>query len=105
MRHAIIRRVARCPLAAGVAIIACACATSTHSASSNGRDIDLRAETREVSSSITAGATLASLLRAYRVADAEAARVIASAQTVFDVRKVRVRQPFRLDQAFDGTLR
>jgi murein DD-endopeptidase MepM/ murein hydrolase activator NlpD len=49
--------------------------------------------------------TLGSLLRAYRTADADAARVIAAARSVFDVRKVRVNQPFRLYQAIDGTIR
>ena len=93
-------------VAVAIASLAAAgCAASGPSALAVGRDINLRAETRAISARIAAGMTLGSLLRAYRLADGEAARVIAAAASVFDVRKVRVNQPFLLDETTDGLLR
>jgi murein DD-endopeptidase MepM/ murein hydrolase activator NlpD len=71
----------------------------------NAVDIALPADIRTISARVLPGATMASLLRAHRVADSEVAALVAHASRVFDVRRVRVDQPYRLAQAFDGALR
>jgi murein DD-endopeptidase MepM/ murein hydrolase activator NlpD len=48
---------------------------------------------------------MASLLRAHQIAEAEVSALVARASTVFDLRRVRVHQPYRLAQALDGALR
>jgi murein DD-endopeptidase MepM/ murein hydrolase activator NlpD len=68
-------------------------------------DIHLPADSRTVSARVVRGATLPSLLRAHQVAEAEVAALVARASGVFDLRKVRVNQPYRLTQAVDGALR
>ncbi len=66
------------------------------------RDIVLKSEHVIVSARVAAGATLASILRAQSVAVSEIARLIARIATVFDVRKVRANQPYRLATNADG---
>src|SRR4249919_2661073 len=68
-------------------------------------DIMLSLETTVVSSRVRAGATLASVLRAHDVAVAEAAVIVAQAGSVFDLRKVRANQPYRLETMPGGSVR
>lgn len=68
-------------------------------------DIVLSLETTIVSSRVRAGSTLATLLRAHDVAVSEAAAIVAQAATVFDLRKVRANQPYRLETTHAGTVR
>ena len=68
-------------------------------------DIMLSLETTVISSRVRAGATLASVLRAHDVAVAEAAAIVAQAGSVFDLRKVRANQPYRLETTHVGTVR
>ena len=64
----------------------------------------LRSEHIVVSARVTAGATLASILRAQAVAVAEVARLIERIASVFDLRKVRANQPYRLETTPDGAI-
>jgi murein DD-endopeptidase MepM/ murein hydrolase activator NlpD len=68
-------------------------------------DIMLSLETTVVSSRVRAGATLASVLRAHDVAVADAAAIVAQAGSVFDLRKVRANQPYRLETMPGGSVR
>jgi len=68
-------------------------------------DILLALETTVVTSRVHAGATLASVLRAHDVAVADAAAIVAQAAAVFDLRKVRANQPYRLETTNTGTIR
>jgi murein DD-endopeptidase MepM/ murein hydrolase activator NlpD len=68
-------------------------------------DILLSLETTVVSSRVHAGATLASLLRAEHVALADTAAIVSQAASVFDLRKVRANQPYRLETTHTGTVR
>jgi murein DD-endopeptidase MepM/ murein hydrolase activator NlpD len=68
-------------------------------------DILLSLETTVVSSRVRAGATLASVLRAHDVAVSDAAAIVAQAASVFDLRKVRANQPYRLETTPAGTVR
>jgi murein DD-endopeptidase MepM/ murein hydrolase activator NlpD len=68
-------------------------------------DVRLPVESRIVSARVVAGATLASVLRGCKVAEAEVAEIVSRAASVFDLRKVRTAQPYRLEQAGDGVLR
>ena len=69
-----------------------------------GADIALVKETHLVRARVAAGATLASLLRAEGVAVAEVADVVSRAGRVFDVRRLRARQPYRIEKAIGGAL-
>jgi murein DD-endopeptidase MepM/ murein hydrolase activator NlpD len=68
-------------------------------------DIALRSEHVVVTARVTAGATLASLLRARSIAAADVAMLIERAASVFDLRKVRANQPYRLETDLAGTVR
>jgi murein DD-endopeptidase MepM/ murein hydrolase activator NlpD len=71
----------------------------------SGVDVHLPADLRLVSARVRPGSTMASLLRAHQLAEAEVAELIARASAVFDLRRVRVDQPYRLARALDGALR
>lgn len=68
-------------------------------------DIALPADIRTISARVLPGATMASLLRAHEVAESEVAALVAHASRLFDLRRVRVDQRYRLAQALDGALR
>ena len=68
-------------------------------------DIMLALETHVVSARVRAGATLATLLRGQDVAAADAAAIVAQAASVFDLRKVRANQAYRLETTPGGTVR
>src|SRR5204863_1931324 len=68
-------------------------------------DIMLSLETTVVSSRVRACATLASMLRAHDVAVSDVAAIVARAASVFDLRKVRANQPYRLETTHAGTVR
>jgi murein DD-endopeptidase MepM/ murein hydrolase activator NlpD len=68
-------------------------------------DIPLPRDTRVVSANVASGATLASVLRGYKVAEADIAAIVARAASVFDVRKLRTARPYRLEQANDGLVK
>jgi murein DD-endopeptidase MepM/ murein hydrolase activator NlpD len=90
------------------ALIASACSAAveqTAELASNAVDIVLPPDVRLTSARVNPGATLASLLRAHEIAEAEAAALVARASAVFDLRRVRADQPYRLAQALDGALR
>ena len=77
----------------------------TVDARARAADIPLPPEMRIVTARVAAGATLASVLREHQVAPAQAADLVARATAVFDVRKVRAAQPYRLEQAAGGVVR
>jgi murein DD-endopeptidase MepM/ murein hydrolase activator NlpD len=68
-------------------------------------DILLSRETTVVSSRVRAGATLASMLRGHDVAVADVAAIVSHAAAVFDLRKVRANQPYRLETTHGGEVR
>jgi len=70
-----------------------------------GADVDLPSDLRLISARVFPGATMASLLRANQIAESEVAALVARASRVFDLRRVRVDQPYRLARALDGALR
>jgi murein DD-endopeptidase MepM/ murein hydrolase activator NlpD len=98
----------RATLLVVAALIASACSAAveqTAELASNAVDIVLPPDVRLTSARVHPGATLASLLRAHEIAEAEAAALVARASAVFDLRRVRADQPYRLAQALDGALR
>jgi murein DD-endopeptidase MepM/ murein hydrolase activator NlpD len=74
-------------------------------ASKAARDIVLQPDRSVVSARVAAGATLASLLHAQQVATEDIAQLVARAGAVFDLRKFRANQPYRLERASSGMLR
>lgn len=96
----------------GAGLAASACDTQTHASAARTDtlpaakgDILLSLETTVVSSRVRAGSTLASLLRGHDVASADAAAIVSRAASVFDLRKVRANQPYRLETTPAGTVR
>jgi len=67
-------------------------------------DIALAPDARLVQAKVAAGATLASLLRAEGIAVAEIGSVVSRAASVFDVRRLRANQPYRIQTAIGGAL-
>jgi murein DD-endopeptidase MepM/ murein hydrolase activator NlpD len=91
-----------------LALVASACSAGidrTAELASRAVDIYLPADVRLVSARVTPGSTFVSLLRAHEIAEAEIAALVARASSVFDLRRVRADQPYRLAQALDGALR
>jgi murein DD-endopeptidase MepM/ murein hydrolase activator NlpD len=68
-------------------------------------DIALVSEVRVITAKVARGATLASLLRAEHIVASDAATLVAKAASVFDLRKVRDGQPYRLKRTEQGALR
>jgi murein DD-endopeptidase MepM/ murein hydrolase activator NlpD len=68
-------------------------------------DIVLSRETTVVASRVRAGATLASMLRGHEVAVTDVAAIVSHAAAVFDLRKVRANQPYRLETSHGGAVR
>ena len=84
---------------------ACVAPAPAASARAAARDVVLAAETTNVSAHVAAGATVASLLREQGMTPLEVADVIGRAAAVFDLRKVRAWQPYRLKRSIGGVLR
>ena len=96
-------------IGAGLALSACDLRTNasgrTDARPAAKGDIALSLDTTMVSARVHPGATLASMLRAHDVAVTDAAAILAQAASVFDLRKVRANQPYRLETTHTGTVR
>jgi len=97
-------------LGAGLATSACDTRTNasvarTDTLTAATGDVVLARETRVVSARVRPGATLASVLRAHAIAVSDAASIVAQAASVFDLRKVRANQPYRLETTHTGAVR
>lgn len=68
-------------------------------------DIALAADTTIVSAKVAAGATLASILRTNEIVATDVAALIERVASVFDLRRVRARQPYVLVKDADGLVR
>ncbi len=79
--------------------------TVASSPNRSAHDVPLAADIRVVSARVARGATLASLLRAQDVAASDVAALVGQAASVFDLRKVRADQPYRLRTSLQGSLR
>jgi murein DD-endopeptidase MepM/ murein hydrolase activator NlpD len=69
------------------------------------KDIALRSETVVVSARVAAGATVASLLHAHQIASDDVVTFVERTAAVFDLKKVRANQPYRLVRVIDGPLK
>jgi murein DD-endopeptidase MepM/ murein hydrolase activator NlpD len=70
-----------------------------------GRDIVLPVDFTVVEARVAPGATLASLLRGVGVVAGDVAAAVDRAASLFDVRKMRAGQPFRLERWTSGAIR
>ena len=75
------------------------------SARALARDIALAADTTIVSAKVTAGATLASILRTNEIVASDVAALVERVTAVFDLRKVRVNQPYVLVKTAQGLVK
>jgi murein DD-endopeptidase MepM/ murein hydrolase activator NlpD len=71
----------------------------------HGEDIALAADFTLMSARVVAGATLSTMLRAQNVAVADVEAAVQRAAAVFDVRKVRKDQLYRIEKRLDGSIR
>jgi murein DD-endopeptidase MepM/ murein hydrolase activator NlpD len=69
------------------------------------RDIQLVLDTTVVSAKVASGATLASILRAQNIVASEVSELVLRAGAVFDLRRVRRDQPYRIETTPQGTVR
>jgi murein DD-endopeptidase MepM/ murein hydrolase activator NlpD len=91
-----------------VSVLASACrrVESVAAVHAAGRDIVLAADKTVVSARVASGATFASLLREQGLTATEVADIATRVAAVFDLRKVRAAQPYRLERATaDGAMR
>jgi murein DD-endopeptidase MepM/ murein hydrolase activator NlpD len=111
-----VRYSSRFATAAILATIACAAQSCGRPSESAGQpppaplaaaahDIALEPDRILMSARVAAGATLASVLHAQQVTAAEVAELVARAGAVFDLRKFRANQPYRLERRSSGALK
>lgn len=97
------------PLVTAVLLSACRAQTDARAggtpAHSIARDIQLVADTTVVTAKVAAGATLASILKTNAVVASDVVALVEHTASVFDLRKVRAQQPYRLVRTSDGLLR
>jgi murein DD-endopeptidase MepM/ murein hydrolase activator NlpD len=94
-----------CPVLLLLAVTACRPAEAPVAVTPAGADLPLVREAITVSATVGSGATLASILRAQGVVGGDALDVVAQASSVFDVRRIRAAQPYRIQKTIDGALR
>jgi murein DD-endopeptidase MepM/ murein hydrolase activator NlpD len=70
-----------------------------------GQDIFLTPDTASIRGTVSAGATLDSMLRDHGLAAGAVNAAVAAAAGVFDARRLRAPQPFVLERTLDGQLR
>jgi murein DD-endopeptidase MepM/ murein hydrolase activator NlpD len=70
-----------------------------------GRDILLERDTEIIEATVPRNATLAGLLRAHQVSDELANDIVNAAREVFDLRRLRAQQSYRIERSLDGALR
>lgn len=68
-------------------------------------DIALAADSSLIAGTVPSGRTLGALLAAFELDEADRHALVSAIQSVFDVRRLRVGQPFKLDRLFDGRVR
>ena len=68
-------------------------------------DVALARDSEILNALVPQRTTLASLLESHRLGDSEAAAVVNSIASKFDLRRFRAGQPYRLERFFDGRLR
>jgi len=68
-------------------------------------DIELADTIEAVSARVARGATLGTLLQTGHVVGSDAGQLLARTQAVFDVRKLRAQQPYRIEQWAGGVLK
>jgi murein DD-endopeptidase MepM/ murein hydrolase activator NlpD len=68
-------------------------------------DIVLAADSRLIAGTVPSGRTLGTMLSAFDLAEPDRQAIVSAIQRVFDVRRLRVGQPFKLDRLFDGRVR
>jgi murein DD-endopeptidase MepM/ murein hydrolase activator NlpD len=68
-------------------------------------DIELVPDTETIPGQVPAGATLGTLLVRHRLAAPDVEGMLAAIEGIFDARRVRAGQPYRLERALDGRAR
>ena len=68
-------------------------------------DIVLAADSSLIAGTVPSGRTLGALLSAFELHEADRQALVSAIQRVFDVRRLRVGQPFKLDRLLDGRVR
>jgi murein DD-endopeptidase MepM/ murein hydrolase activator NlpD len=102
---------ARAPWAAALALLA-GLSTGCHRAAepatpapSSRPDIELARDSRLIPGEVPPGATLGTLLSRHDLVPADVEGMLASIEGIFDARRVRTGQPYRVERADDGRVR
>lgn len=80
-------------------------APAPHAGARRLADIALAADSMLIAGTVPSGRTLGAILAAFDLHEPDRHAVVDAVQRVFDVRRLRVGQPFRLDRLFDGRVR
>ena len=92
-----------------LALLAAACAqpsdATTTRASGSRPDIELAVDSVLIPGRVPAGATLGSLLVRHDLARDDVEGILAAIEGVFDPRRVRSGQPYRIERSYDGGVR
>lgn len=95
----------------GIALMgATACRAGTEAlpgatAESDATDIHLPSDSELIAGSVPQGRTLGALLTDYDVVEADRIALVSAVEEVFDVRRIRVGQPYAVDRLLDGRVR
>ncbi len=87
------------------AVAACSPPPTPSTVAGRGADVVLPVEIRTMTGSVAKGATFATLLRAYHIAEQDVVEATRRAAAVFDLRKVRSTQAYTIKIAQNGSLR
>ncbi|HEY8535160.1 MAG TPA: M23 family metallopeptidase, partial [Vicinamibacterales bacterium] len=107
-RRPTLRALPGCALLLLLLIAGAACATGSDATAyqpRQGRDYELPVDSRILPGHVPGGATLESILRRHDLAPGSVERMIAAVRAVFDPRKVRQGQAYRLERLEDGRVR
>jgi murein DD-endopeptidase MepM/ murein hydrolase activator NlpD len=92
-------------LVCGVCAVVAGCAPPSEAPRAAGRDILLERDSEIIEATVPRNATLSGLLRAHQISEDLANDVVHAARAVFDPRRLRAQQPYRIERGLDGALR
>lgn len=87
-------------------VVVTSCTSAPPPAATASRaDIVLEKDSEVIEARVPPNATLASILRAHRVSEDMALRIVDATRHAFDPRRLRAEQPYRLEMGMDGLVR
>lgn len=97
--------VARCAVVVVMLAVMSGCGEPPRPTPISRADIVLERDREVIEARVPPNATLASILRAHRVSEDLALRMVDATRHAFDPRRLRAQQPYRLEMGMDGLVR